>query len=87
MMMITVLDEVYPTPPSFAWDPVQHRLQYLGNGRINGLLMFDAHGKAIPFGRNAGLGCWQAPMLKPGVYLVRGEVLGSVVQHRFVIAD
>jgi len=87
MMMITSLEEVDPTPPAFAWVPVQHRLQYLGTGRINGVLLLDAHGKAIPLGRNAGQGSWQIPMLKPGVYLVRAEVDGSIVQHRFVIAD
>ena len=87
MMMITSLEEVDPTPPAFAWDPVQHRLQYLGTGRINGLLLFDAQGKATPLRRNGGQVSWQLPLLKPGVYLVRAAVDGSVVQHRFVIAD
>lgn len=87
MMMITGVDDVAPIPSAFAWDPVQHRLHYLGTGRISGLLMFDAQGKAMPLDRNTGQGPWQISMLKPGVYLIRAELDGSVVQHRFVIAD
>ncbi len=87
MLMTTGLDEAVPTRPAFAWDPVQHRLQYLGTGRISGLLMYDAQGKAMPLDRNTGQGPWQIPMLKPGVYLIRAAVDGSAVKHRFVVAD
>lgn len=87
MMMITGLDEVHPTSASFAWNPVQQQLQYLGTGRISGILLFDAHGKAMPLHRNAGQGPWHIPMLKPGLYLIRAEVNDRVVQHRFVVSD
>lgn len=85
MMMITGVDDVAPIPSAFAWDPVQHRLHYLGTGRISGLLVFDAQGKAMPLDRNSGQGPWHIPMLKPGVYLVRAEVDGRVLSHRFVL--
>lgn len=87
MLMTTGLDEAVPTRPAFTWDPVQRRLQYLGIGHVSGLLMFDAQGKAMPLDRNTGQGPWQIPMLKPGVYLIRAEVDGRLVQHRFVVMD
>lgn len=87
MMMITGFDEFDPLSAAFAWDPVQHSLQYRGTGRISGLLLFDAQGKAMPFDRNTGQGPWQISFLKSGVYLVRAEVDGSLVQHRFVVSD
>lgn len=87
MMMITGVDDVAPIPSAFAWDPVQRRLQSLGTGSISGLLLFDAQGKAMPLDRNGGQGPWQIPMLKPGVYLIRAEVDGRLVQHRFVVMD
>lgn len=87
MMMITGMDETVPTPPAFIWDPVQHRLQYTGIGSISGLLLFDAHGRTVPLGSNAGQRTWQAPLLKPGVYLLRAAVDGSVVHHRFVVSE